>query len=148
MNRVEEYEGKIKEILASRLADADIRQVFWEPGSGRLVFGLEGRMGSRCFKIQVLEEDMAAALGERGVTRDRWEQYLARLADSLGLPYGNLECPAPFALFGLMDDGCLMGPYAFCDFEDHMPPEYFMWLMDMAANQDFLDELAGKILNM
>ena len=101
MSLVSAYETKIKDIVSSRLGGEEILQVFWEPDSGRVVFGYKetrisksGRKSKKwkCFKIQVIDDDMADALKEQGISRDMWETYLGTMVDNMALNFEELLC--------------------------------------------------------
>lgn len=159
MSLVSAYETKIQDIVASRLGEEKIVQVFWEPDSGRLVFGYRetrisktGRKSRRwtCFKIQVIDDDMADALKEHGISRDMWATYLGSIVDNMSLNFEELLSPAPFASFGLLDDRYIDEPFSTCSWVDYMmeDSDYCDWFDDCCTNESFIAELAEKIKNL
>lgn len=156
MSFVADYEAKMREITQAQLGAEKMIQVFWEPEAGRLAFGYRathisksGRKSRKwkCFKLMVIDDDMADALKEKGISREMWEKYLGTLVDNLGLDFEELQSPAPFSEFGIVDDRFIDEPFAFCPCDDYlnMDFDYFTWYDAITTNEEFLEELADKI---
>ena len=156
MSLVADYEAKIKEITQTQLGSEKILQVFWEPEAGRVAFGYRathitksGRKTRKwkCFTLMVIDDDMAASLKEKGISRDLWEKYLGILVDNLGLDFEELQSPSPFGEFGIIDGRFIGEPFAFCPYDDYMNIDfdYFPWYDSITTNEEFLEELANKI---
>ncbi|MBR7113053.1 MAG: hypothetical protein IKC76_00890, partial [Firmicutes bacterium] len=117
--RVLDYESRLKSIALSELQDKQITDVYWETGSGCILFHYKapvvGKSGKATKKwhelaLQISYEDMENALRAKGCSADDFIFYIGKLIDSWGLDYSLLDSPHPFGQFGIAPDAFMMDP--------------------------------------